>query len=88
MAHQEILLKLAGLSRVDEGRGKVTEPGGHAIHDLSGIDECVDDVACLLHPAARIVVEGDGGPVSRDRLDVFDRQIRPRQDDEASATAS
>ncbi len=81
MAHQEVLLEPLRVGRRDELRREVAEPGRDAVDDLAAGDEAVDQVARLLHPAARGLVEDDGGAVAGDRLDVGDRQVGPRQDD-------
>ncbi len=81
VAHQEVLLELPRLSRLDERSREVAEPGRDAIDDRALGDEGVDDVARLLHPPARRLVELDPGPVASDRLDVRDRKVRARQDD-------
>ena len=81
MAHQEVLLELARLFRLDERRRQVAEPGGHAIDDGAVRDQSLDDIARLLHPAARRIVEPDRSPMPGNRLDIGNRQIGARQDD-------
>ena len=81
MAHQEVLLELPRLARLDECGRQVAEPGRHPVDDRAIGDEGVDDVARLLHPAARRLVELDPDPTASDGLDVSDRKVRARQDD-------
>ena len=80
MAHQQVLLELAGLIRLDEGRREVAEPGRHAVDDRVLGHEALDDVAGLLHPLSRMHVERAGRPTAGDSLDIGDREVRPGQD--------
>ena len=62
--------------------GEVAEPGRDPVHDLAARDEGVDDVARLLHPLARMDVEGGPGTVASDQFDVRDGQVSAGEDDE------
>ena len=80
VAHQQVLLQLAGLRGLDERRGEGTESGRHAVHHGALGDERLDDVARLLHPLARVRVEGRGRALPGDGLDVGDGQVGAGQD--------
>ena len=87
VAHQQVLLEPRGVGRRDEPGGEGPEARRHAVDDLAGGDEPLDDVAGLLHPAAGIAVEDGGRAVTSDRLDVPDRQVGAGQDDRLGGPA-
>ena len=81
VAHQEVRLEATGLFGRDGRRREVAETGRHAIDHGAGVDQLLDDIARVLHPAAGHVVEPGADPEPRDGLDIRDRKIRARQDD-------
>ena len=81
VAQQQPLLQLPGALGRHEGRGQRAETGGHAVDDLAGSDEPVDDGAGLQDALASIWVEPDAAPAQGHRLDVGDGQLRAGQDD-------
>ena len=81
VAHQEVLLELPRLGRLDERGREVAEAGRHAVHDGTLGDERLDDVTRLLHPLPRARVELDRRAAAGDGLHVGDREVRAGQDD-------
>ncbi len=81
VAHQEVLLELPGLGRIDERGREVAEAGRHAVDDGAVRDQRLDDVARLLHPRPRVRIEGDRRAAAGDGLHVGDGQVRAGQDD-------
>ena len=81
VAHQEVFLELARLLGLDERRREITETGRDAVDDGPLGDECLDDVACLLHALPRVGIERDRGTMTGHGLDVGHGQVRTGQDD-------
>ena len=80
VAHQQVLLELAGLRAVDERGREIAEAGRHAVDHGVLRDQALDDVARLLHPLARVDVERGRRAVPGDRFDIGDGQVRAGQD--------
>ncbi len=81
VAEQQALLQLACTLRWHERRGQRAEAGGHAVDDLAGGHQSLDDRARLGHPSTGVL--GQYGRASRTghRFDVGDGQLGTIEDD-------